>query len=116
MRHQPMQAAFRALAISIALASLCSEGSPLQAILPATPGLVVVQSVRVDDVTGDLDGYADTNETVDLHVTLSNKTGQGLTNVVARLTSSDPKIGCILVGVATLGALPAAGAAELPPF
>src|SRR5262245_53002618 len=113
MRNPQMQNALRTLALASVLASL---GTPAALTAPATPGVVVVQSVRVDDVTGDLDGYADTNETVDLHVTLSNKTGQQLTNVVAQLTTSDPKIGCILVGVATIGVLPAAGAEELPPF
>lgn len=84
---------------------------------PGIPGLVVVQSVRIDDVTGDLDGYADTNETVDLHVTLANKTGQELTNVAVELTTLDPKIGCILVGSATIESLPAGGALEVsPPF
>ncbi|MDH3786053.1 MAG: hypothetical protein OEV00_12090, partial [Acidobacteriota bacterium] len=41
------------------------------------------------------DGWADTNETVDMFLTIGNKTGVPLTGVSARLQTNDPKIDCV---------------------
>src|SRR5262249_15165701 len=75
---------------------------------------LVMKSFRVPDVDGDMDGYPDTNETVDLFVTVANKSDQDLTHVVGRLTSADPRIECIVSPVVTLSFLAAHAALELP--
>jgi len=54
---------------------------------------------------GDGDGFADTNETVKMFLTLSNRSGAPRTGLVARLSSNDPKIDCILDPVIAFGNL-----------
>ena len=44
---------------------------------------------------GDNDGFADTNETIDMAVTFVNKSGLSLDDLVATLGTSDPNIECI---------------------
>jgi hypothetical protein len=56
--------------------------------------VTVLQTLLTDN--GDNDGWADTKETVNMRIRVSNKSGAGVTNVVARLSSNDPKIDCIL--------------------
>ena len=52
---------------------------------------------------GDDDGYADAGETIDMPVTLINKSGLDLDDVVVGLGSTDPKIECISVPVVSAG-------------
>jgi len=82
-------------------------------------GNITVRSFRISDGSGtgtpplpagqDGDGYPDTNETVDMFITVSNKTGQNLTNVVANLATNDPKIDCLLKSAINIGSIPANG-------
>ncbi len=66
---------------------------------------VTVKSSRVVSLTGDGDGFADTNETAQLWITISNKSTVDLTNIVARLVSNDPKVDCILQPTITMASL-----------
>src|SRR6185436_18978601 len=76
---------------------------------------VWVISYRISDASGsgspplpagqDGDGYPDTDETVDLLLTVWNRSGETLTNLVAQLATTDPKIDCILSPLAVLGTL-----------
>ncbi|ANM28360.1 hypothetical protein ABI59_00040 [Acidobacteria bacterium Mor1] len=77
-------------------------------------GNVIVQSFRLDDTTGsgDGDGVADPNEQVDMFITVSNKTGVDLEGIIARLSSADDNIDCILNPVVNIGNLAADAAVE----
>ena len=72
-----------------------------------TGGNVVVKGWRItsDPGLGDGDPFADTNETVNMFLTLSNKTGLDLNAVVVRISTDDPKIDCILKPFALVGSL-----------
>ena len=65
-------------------------------------GLAVVGTELRDN--GDHDGYADTNETVELWLTVRNTTPQALTAVVATLSTSGTTA-CIIDGTAAVGDL-----------
>jgi len=65
-------------------------------------GSVTVVSYRLVDVTGDLDGFPDTNETFDLYLTIANKTNAYLTDVVVEASTHDPKIDCIVSALALI--------------
>ena len=72
-------------------------------------GNVLVQSFRLVDTSGsgDGDGVADPNETIDMFITVNNRTGQDLEGIVARLGSTDDNIDCILNPVINIGDLAA---------
>ncbi len=70
---------------------------------PAPPAMVLVR-VFVSD-NGDQDGYADSFETVDLFVTVYNRTGLALDNVTAELSTTDPAVGCISLPHIDFGSL-----------
>ncbi|HEX4825310.1 MAG TPA: hypothetical protein VFV19_13470 [Candidatus Polarisedimenticolaceae bacterium] len=55
---------------------------------------------------GDNDGFADTNETIDMPVTFVNKSGLALDDLTATLGTSDPNIECISKPVVTVPAVP----------
>ena len=76
-------------------------------------GTVTVKSFRLTD-NGDNDGYADTNETVNLFVTLQNNSGVDLEDVVVRLSTNDAKIECISNTLVTIASLPEGTSAETP--
>jgi len=66
----------------------------------------LMKTYRVDDVNGDGDGYADSNETIDLFVTLHNPSNwPSRTNVVVRIDTADPKIDCISTPTATIASM-----------
>jgi hypothetical protein len=65
----------------------------------------VLHTVLSDN--GDDDGWADTNETVDMQIVVGNKTGVDLSGLTARLTTNDPKIECIISGQVYIGDLEA---------
>ncbi len=67
-------------------------------------GDVSIVSVSLTD-NGDNDGYADTNETVDMAITVSNKSQIPLTGVVARLTTNSTNIDCIINPIVAVGDL-----------
>jgi hypothetical protein len=75
-------------------------------------GLAIVRTELRDN--GDHDGYADTNETVELWLTVKNTTGLNLTGVVAQLSIASGRTVCILDGTATIGNV-AAGATVVAP-
>ena len=104
---------------TILILAACAGLSPVGAIpVPLQPDKrVVVRSVRVVELDGDHDGFADTGETLDLWVTVSNKTGGELTHVVAQLSTQDPRIDCISFSDSVAALLPAGESVELPvPF
>ncbi len=85
-----------ALAASVPLparapASVSRSGEALA--VAATGGVIATFFRLVDN--GDQDGFADTNETVDVFFTLLNRTDTNLTGVQARIIASDPKIDCV---------------------
>jgi hypothetical protein len=65
----------------------------------------VTQLLLVDN--GDGDAWADTNETIDMRLTVRNNTTVNLNNVVARLASNDPNIDCIINPEVALGLIEA---------
>jgi len=69
-------------------------------------GDLVLSGVILTD-NGDSDGWADTFETVDLQIAVSNKTELALTNVIGRLSSNDPAIDCVLDTFVAVGDIPA---------
>lgn len=71
-----------------------------------TAGNVAVTQVLLTD-NGDQDAWADTNETIDMRITVRNNTTVDLNNVVARLATSDPRIDCVLSPEISIGTLPA---------
>ena len=84
-------------AITLTTGRLTIKGYRL--VLVGTPG-----------VNGDDDGYADRNETEDMYVTFSNKTGFPLDNILATLGTSDTKIDCISRPVVSIPHFDATGA------
>jgi hypothetical protein len=71
-------------------------------------GRLSVAGYRLTD-NGDDDGFADTNETVDLYVTVVNQSGEALGGVVARLSTNSARVDCILQPVISIGSLDADG-------
>ncbi len=79
-------------------------------------GRVIVEGYRLQD-NGDGDLYADTNEQVDMYVTVGNKSGMQLTNLTAHLFVDDSKIECVSVGTIFIGNLLDGESVESPtPF
>ena len=79
-----------------------------------------VVSSRIAEQNGDQDGFPDTNETVNLFITVQNKTFGGTreaTNVVAQIYTTDPKIDCVINGLLSIGTLAPNEIREIPtPF
>lgn len=67
-------------------------------------GLAVLGVDLTDD--GDHDGYADTNETVEIRLTVRNTTTVNFTGVTAHLSTSPGKTICLLDTSASIGDLP----------
>jgi hypothetical protein len=65
---------------------------------------------------GDDDGFADADETLDLAVTLLNKSGLDLDDVVVSLETTDPTIACISRPVVAGGSVVVGAAFTPPPF
>ncbi len=77
--------------------------------------LIIAGSRIVDN--GDNDAWADTGETVQLFLTIANKSGVDLENVVLRLATDDPDIECIHQPFVDLGTLLEGATVEIPtPF
>lgn len=85
---------------AIARAIYVDEGGTLEdtTTLTLTAGRVVIREYAIAD-NGDADIFADTNETVELSITVVNKSGMDLTDVVARLFTTSDTIDCVLDGV-----------------
>jgi hypothetical protein len=85
-------------------------------VLTTSGNVKVTQTILTDGQNGttfgDGDGFADTHETVELRIGVTNSTGVALENVVARLSTNDPKIECILVPEAFVGDIPAVDQAD----
>ncbi len=81
-------------------------------------GRITLKGVRVVDVTGDLDGFADDGEEVELYLTLTNKSGADLEDVSVSIqaadTTSESRIACISRPTVSLGALANRASAETP--
>ena len=79
-----------------------------------------VVSFRIAEQNGDQDTFPDTNETVNLFITVQNKTSGGTreaTNVVAQIYTTDPKIDCVINGLVAIGTLAPNEIREIPtPF
>jgi len=75
---------------------------------------VSIRSSAVNDINGDHDGMPDTNETVELMLTVrSPSLLEDLTGVVVMVSTRDPKIDCITPTVATIPSLPAGSEVQL---
>jgi hypothetical protein len=84
------------------------RGRGLSAVLavaaaPVLAGGVVVETAFLDN--GDADGFADTLETVEVALTVTNGTGIALTGVGARLVTYDPDRVCITDPFVSIGDL-----------
>jgi hypothetical protein len=79
----------------------------------APTGRVSIENVRITD-NGDNDGFADTNETVTVFLTLRNRSGVALDNVSATLNTSSSRIECVSVASANFGSLLKNEAVENP--
>ena len=112
--------AFSAVVAGALLLRLPSAASsiPAHVDVPKFPGSeFAIASVRVQDLDGDLDGWADTGERAELWVTVANKTGRDLPRVIVRLATDDPKIDCIDSFEVALGSMAAGTGVETPvPF
>jgi hypothetical protein len=73
--------------------------------LPARAGGLAVIGTELRD-NGDHDGYADTNETVELWLIVKNTTTTNLTGVIAHLSSSATGV-CVTDGEAAIGSVAA---------
>lgn len=74
----------------------------LAAAVPAAAGGVAVLGATLSD-NGDHDGFADTNETVEIRITVRNDTGAPLSGLVAILTGTGGRETCVLDATSTLG-------------
>lgn len=72
---------------------------------PPEPTVVVLHGTLTDN--GDDDGWADTNETVEMRLSVLNRLGLDLTGLVATLSTDDPKIDCITDPILIIGDLAA---------
>ena len=68
-------------------------------------GLAIVGTELRDN--GDHDGYADTNETVELWLTVKNTTATSLTGVTAQISIASGTTVCLVDASAVVGDLPA---------
>lgn len=71
----------------------------------ATGGVIVVRADLADN--GDDDGFADTNETVTVRLTLQNTGAIDLTGVVARLSTDQWPMACVIDPLVSVGDLAA---------
>jgi len=81
---------------------------------PPTGGVIVVNTVLSDN--GDDDGYADTNETVEMRLTVRNVSGSTLQTMIALLETDDPKVECVIVPRIEIGPLVAGESVLTAPF
>ncbi len=65
---------------------------------------LAVQKVRLID-NGDNDGFADPNETVQVFVTLRNRSGMERQGIVVQMASTDATVACIPTPVVSFGSL-----------
>jgi len=86
-----------------------------QTTVALSSGRVALKSFRMTD-NGDNDGFADTNETVNMFVTFQNRSGVAVDDLVATLGTTDPDIDCISKPVVAVGALANNGIVEAPAF
>jgi len=105
MVPKPTRSGARALFLALAAA--------LISIAPFFAADVALVGVAVSD-NGDRDGFADTNETVELRLTLRNDLPEALTGLQARLASNDPKIARIFNPTLPVGDLEAGETRTLP--
>jgi len=85
--------------------------------LEAACGGFVGNRPRIADLDGDRDGYPDTNETFELSLSLTNRWDVDVTNVVAHLSTTDPRLDCISVPTVSVGTVAAGATVSLPtPF
>ncbi len=69
-------------------------------------GSITVVRGLVDDVDGDNDDFADTNETVDLRLVVRNAGLNDVRNLIAQISTNDSKIDCILDSLIVIGDVP----------
>ena len=81
-------------------------------VLVQTCDVSLVSTSFVDN--GDVDLFADSQETIDLSFSVQNNCGFLLTNCVARLSSNSPEVECIKTGQVALGDLPGASVGAGP--
>jgi hypothetical protein len=69
--------------------------------------IVLIGTIATDNGYGDGDAFADTNETVEVRLRLLNVGETDLTGVTAHVTTTDPKVDCMLRSAIYVGDLPA---------
>jgi len=96
---------YRALS-TLAVVGLLSSAVLFVASPPSRADYGLAQVVGFDlSDNGDDDGYADSNETVSMRVSVRNGVGVPLTNVIVVLSTDDPKIECVTRSLIFLGDL-----------
>ena len=86
--------------------------------LAVQAGRISLKGVRVVDVTGDADGFADDGEEVELYLTVTNKSGVDLTGVSVSIqpadTTSAGRISCISRPTVSISSLANRASVETP--
>ena len=86
-----------------------------------TAGRVALKSytltlVGTPGVNGDADDFADANETLDLAVAFTNKSGVDVDDLVATLGTTSPNIACISKPIVAIGSVLNTATVTAPPF
>ena len=105
----------RLVLLALVLVLLCPHAPALASHELPLPSDVIVVDVALSD-NGDGDGFADTNETVEMRLTVRRGSGGDLAPLIALLTTNDPKIECISVPAVEIGSLPAGEFVLTDPF
>ena len=93
-----MEIRFRRLVSGAVLPGLLAVGGAFAYYPPSNPDAyepVRIVGTALSD-NGDDDGWADTRETVRMRLRVWNRTDQELSGLVARLSTSDPAIACVI--------------------
>jgi hypothetical protein len=91
--------------------TVTDDGMPCYGAVDCTP-VEVIDTYLADN--GDNDGWADTNEMVEMYFTVANRSTRDVTGLVARLSADDPTIACAGESEIYIGQL-APGATRLAP-
>lgn len=103
---------------SFLLAAALSAGPSTESDPDYLHGFLPIVSLRYSDVNGDLDGFPDTNETIDLFVRVRNPArSHDLTNVAIALVPLDARIDCVIPSEIVIPTIAAGTEVETPiPF
>jgi hypothetical protein len=107
--------------LALAFGALLPVAPASAQVVPAPTAHMTLKSYTLTLVgtvpaNGDNDGYADANETLDLALTLINKSGKALTDVTVTLVTYSPTIACIGTNQVVVPSVPAGATFTTPPL